>query len=225
MKRIFDLINKNISLDFLTGKKRTVPLDQELPLITISREMGSGGRPIAYLVAEKLGRPWQVFHKEIIDQIAKEIHLENSLIKEIDENRIPFIEEVIGEFFGKSYVSLSNYYKHLVKILSTIGHRGFAIIVGRGANYLFPHALKVRMICETDQRIKWEMEFEHLSKAQAIRHIEESDRKRSDFERAVYNHDVKKAHHYDLVIRTGPRLGIEAAADLIVFMAKRRFKI
>ena len=225
MKRIFDLINKNISLDFLTGKKRTVPLDQELPLITISREMGSGGRPIAYLVAEKLGRPWQVFHKEIIDQIAKEIHLENSLIKEIDENRIPFIEEVIGEFFGKSYVSLSNYYKHLVKILSTIGHRGFAIIVGRGANYLFPHALKVRMICETDQRIKWEMEFEHLSKTQAIRRIEESDRKRYEFEKAVYNHDAKKAHHYDLVIRTGPRLGIEAAADLIVMIVQRRFKI
>src|SRR3989338_889866 len=217
MKRIFDLINKNISFDFLTGKKRTVPLDQELPLITISREMGSGGRPIAYLVAEKLGRPWQVFHKEIIDQIAKEIHLENSLIKEIDENRIPFIEEVIGEFFGKSYVSLSNYYKHLVKILSTIGHRGFAIIVGRGANYLFPHALKVRMICETDQRIKWEMEFEHLSKAQAIRHIEESDRKRYDYEKTLYNHDIKKAHHYDLVIRTGPSLGIEDAANLIVF--------
>ena len=225
MKRIFDLINKNISLDFLTGKKRTVPLDQELPLITISREMGSGGRPIAHLVAEKLGRPWKIFHEEIIDQIAKEIHLEKSLIKEIDENRIPFIEEVIGEFFGKNYLTLSSYYKHLIKILTTIGHRGYAVIVGRGANYLFPHALKVRMICETDQRIKWEMEFEHLSKTQAIRRIEESDRKRYEFEKAVYNHDAKKAHHYDLVIRTGPRLGIEAAADLIVMIVQRRFKI
>ena len=225
MKRIFDLINKNISLDFLTGKKRTVPLDQELPLITISREMGSGGRPIAHLVAEKLGRPWKIFHEEIIDQIAKEIHLEKSLIKEIDENRIPFIEEVIGEFFGKNYLTLSSYYKHLIKILTTIGHRGYAVIVGRGANYLFPHALKVRMICETDQRIKWEMEFEHLSKTKAIRRIEESDRKRYEFEKAVYNHDAKKAHHYDLVIRTGPRLGIEAAADLIVMIVQRRFKI
>ena len=225
MKRLFEIINKNIFSDILNFRKSTSQTQKELPLITISREMGSGGRPIAYLVAKKLGQPWQVFHKEIIDQIAKEARLEKRLIKEVDENRIPFIDEVIGEFFGKRHVSFSNYYKHLVKILSTIGHRGHAIIVGRGANYLFPHALKVRMICEMHQRIKWEMEFEHLSKAQAMLRIEESDRKRYDYEKTLYNHDIKKAHHYDLVIRTGPSLGIEDAANLIVFMAKRRFKI
>src|SRR3990167_9836913 len=151
MKRIFELINKNFFFDFLADRKPKIPAQENLPLITISREKGSGGRPIAYLVAKKLRRPWKVFHKDIIDEIAKEAHLENNLIKEIDENRIPFIEEVIGEFFGKRHVSLSNYYKHLVKILSAIGHRGHAIIVGRGANYLCPHALKVRIICEMNQ--------------------------------------------------------------------------
>ncbi|MBI4226505.1 cytidylate kinase-like family protein [Candidatus Roizmanbacteria bacterium] len=225
MRRLFELINKNISLGFLTGKKRSVPTQEELPLITISREKGSGGRPIAYLVAKKLGRPWKVFHKEVIDELAKEVHLEKRLVKEIDENRIPLIEEVIGDFFGKKYLTLSTYYKHLVKILSTVGHRGFVIIVGRGANYLFPQALTIRTICEMEQRIKWLMEFEKIAKNQAINRIEESDRKRYEFERAVYDHDIRKAHHYDLVIRTGPRLGIEAAADLIVMMTKRRFRL
>ena len=225
MKRLFELINKSIFEDLLGGKKVSIPVQQELPIITISRESGSGGRPIAYLVAKKLGHPWKVFHKEIIEEMAKETKLQKDLIKEIDEHRIPFIEEVVADFFGKKYVTLSNYYKHLVKILSAIGHRGYAVVVGRGANYILPHALKVRMICEMQQRINWIMEYEKMTKAQAIKRIEESDQKRYDFEKALYQHDIRKAHHYDLVIRTGPRLGIEAAADLIVFAAKKRFKL
>lgn len=224
MKRFFELINKNIS-EFFTGKRPPLSIEKELPLITISREKGSGGRPIAYLVAEKLGKPWEVFHKEIIDEMAKEVKLQKELISEVDENRIPFIEELVADFFGKKNVTLSNYYKHLVKILSTIGHRGYAVIVGRGANYLLPHALKVRTICEMQQRIAWMMEFENISKNEAVRRIKESDEKRYDFEKALYNHDVRKAHHYDLVIRTGTNLGIGEAADIIVNAAKKRFKL
>src|SRR3989344_1015305 len=145
MKRLFQLINKNIFEELFSGRKKAVPLEQKLPLITISREMGSGGRPIAEKVAKKLGIPWKVFHKDMMDEIAKESHLEKRLIKEVDENRIPLIDELIGDFFGKRYLNLSNYYKQLVKILTTVGHRGNAIIVGRGAHYLFPEALKIRL--------------------------------------------------------------------------------
>lgn len=225
MKRLFELINKSIFKDILSGKDKSIPISQELPIITISRESGSGGRPIAHLVAKMLGKPWEVYHKQIIEEMAKETKLQKDLIKEIDEHRIPFIEEVVADFFGKKYVTLSNYYKHLVKIISAIGHRGYAVIVGRGANYLLPHALKVRVICEMQQRIKWIMEYEKMTKAQAIKRIEDSDEHRYDFEKTLYQHDIRKAHHYDLVIRTGPRLGIEAAADLIVFAAKKRFKL
>lgn len=225
MKRLFQLINKNIIQELFAGRKIPVPLEQKLPLITISREMGSGGRPIAELVAKKMGKPWKVFHNDMMDEIAKESHLEKKLVKEVDENRVQLIDELIGDFFGNRYLNLSNYYRQLVKILTTIGHRGYAIIVGRGANHLFPHALKVRLICEPEQRIKWMMQYEKLTKNQAIKRIDDSDRKRYDFEKAVYNHDLKKAHHYNLVIRTGPSLGIEDAADIIVFTAKRRFRL
>ncbi len=51
------------------------------------------------------------------------------------------------------------------------------------------------------------------------------DEERIDFIKTVYNHDPRKAHHYDLVIRIGPNLSIEDAADLIVHLAKKRFKL
>lgn len=223
MKRLFELVNKNFlkaRLDFLGGKQT-----RRLPLITVSREKGSGGRIIAYMVAKKLGKSWKVFHKEIVDEIAKEIRLEKKLVNEVDEKKVPLIDAVIGNFFGKSYLNLSSYYRHLVKILSTIGHRGYAIIIGRGADYLFPQALKVRIICDMKQRIKWLMEFEKISEKEAKKRIEQSDKERMEFVRTLYGHDSRKAHHYDLVIRTGPNLPVEDASDLIVRLAKRRFKM
>ncbi len=225
MKKLFRLINKNLLNDFFARFKKEKIISKNHPLITISREKGSGGRPIAYLVEKKLGKPWKVYHEEIVDEIGRETHLEKELVKEIDEVNIPMIEEIIADFFGRRYLNLGTYYKSLIKILSTIGHRGNAIIVGRGAEYLFPNALKIRIICEMEQRIKWMMQYEKISKHEAERQIEESDRKRGDFLKAAFNHDPKKAHHYDLVIRTGHALSIKDAADLIVFAAKRRFKI
>lgn len=226
MRRFYQLIQKNLLFDKLSEifpqKKSEVGSPS---LITISREKGSGGRLIAYLVAKKLGKPWLVYHKDIIDKIAKESKLEKNLIEEMDEKNIPFIEKIVDDFFGRRYLSLSSYHKHLAKILTIIAQQDHAIIIGRGADFLFPQALKIRVICEMEQRIAWEMEYEKLSRIQAVNRIEKSDRERTDFIKTVYNHDQRKAHHYDLVIRTGPHLSIENASSLIVMAAKKRFKI
>ncbi|PIY70156.1 hypothetical protein COY89_02615 [Candidatus Roizmanbacteria bacterium CG_4_10_14_0_8_um_filter_36_36] len=225
MKKIFQLINKNLSTIGLFNFIKKEPTLKFLPIITISREKGSGGRIIAYRVAKKLGKKWRVYHKDIVDRIAEQTNLEKALINEIDENRISLVQELLGDFFGNRYPSLSRYYKNLVKVLTTIGQRGYAVIVGRGAEYLLIHALKVRIICEMQQRIKWEMEFENLSRTEAVRRIQASDENRLNFIQTLYKHDVTKAHHYDLVVRTGPDLSIEDAAELIVKAAKRRFSV
>ncbi len=225
MRKLFELINRNFFLDLFRTKMANNSPDQPFPLITLSREKGWGGRPIAHLVAKKLRKPWKVFHEQIVDEIAKETHLERQLVKEIDESNISLIEEVIDDFFGKRYLNLNNYYQNLVKIMTTIGHRGHAIIVGRGANFLFPYALKVRTICEMKQRIEWMIKYEKISAKEAVERIEESDQKRIEFVKNIYHHDPRKAHHYDLVIRTGKMLSIEDASELIVVMAKRRFKL
>lgn len=228
MKNIFQLINKNYLLSQLSTlfpKKKTGAKEKDKPLITISREAGSGGRPIAELVVKRLGSRWKLYHKDLIDRIAKEAKLQKQLIGEIDEQKRSFIEEFTLDLFGQKYASLSTYYKSLARVLTEIGQRGYGVIIGRGANFLFPHALNVRIICKMEQRIAWQMEFEKLSKIEAIRRIGLSDQKRREFAQTLFHHDLKKAHHYDLVIRTGPEFDIETAASLIVAAAKKRFRV
>ncbi|MFH0979769.1 MAG: cytidylate kinase-like family protein [Candidatus Roizmanbacteria bacterium] len=223
MKKIYQLIETNLLKKIFPQKEEIVR--GALPIITISREMGSGGKPIGNMVAKRLGEKWKVYDQEIIDEIAKESHLEKKLVRSIDEKKLPLAEELIAEIFGRRFLNMSAYYRHLIKVLSLIGQRGYAIILGRGANFIFPYALKIRIISEMNQRITWQMTHEGITRTEAVKRIEDSDEERRMFVQTLFNHDQKKSHHYDLVIRTGPNLTIEDATDIIVDLAKRRFKI
>ncbi len=227
MPALWELIEKNLAAlkfeNFIVPKQKQIR--SEPPIITISREMGAGGHPIAKLVVKKLGKPWKLYHKNLIDQIARSSKLQKELIKQVDEQKRAMVEELIYHILGKRYLTLSHYYKHLVKTLAVIGKRGYAVIVGRGANFILKNAFKVRIICDMEQRIKWEMEFEKISRAEAIRRIKKSDEERYKFVKTLFNHDIRKAHHYDLVIKTGEDLSINDAADVIVLLAKRKFNL
>jgi len=222
MRKIFEIINQNlIRLGLLKPPKK----EKILPVITISREKRAGGGTIAYMVAKKLGPPWKVYHKEIIDKIAAEEKLEKELVEEIDEKRLPLTNQLINEFFGKRYLSLRHYYKDLVKIISEIAQRGYAIIVGRGAEYLIPYALKIRILGDMEHRINIAMKYDKLSRKKAVEWLKKLDEERNEFIKTLYHHDPKKAHHYDLVIKTGPNLSLIDATEIIVRLAKRRFKL
>jgi cytidylate kinase len=222
MKRLFELINKNLegsSLRRLYGNKNAHP-----PIITISRERGSGGRPIAYLVAKKLKSPWRVYHKDIVDEIAHETALDPELVEQLDEHQSSAIKETLDTIFGKKFLSMNAYYKHLLHILASIGTQGFAIIIGRGANFLFPDALKVRIVSPMEERIQSMIKYEHITAKEAKKQIDQSDTERDIFTKELFQHDPRKAHHYDLIIRTGKDIDIEDAADAIVLLAKKKFK-
>lgn len=187
--------------------------------------MGSGGKSTANLIALQLGKTWKVYDHELIDKIAKDKSLEEELIKSIDQKRLPLADIITTKTFGKRFSHLSGYQRHLIRVMTLVGLKGYTIILGRGANFLFPHALNIRMICQLDQRITWQMTYEHISRPEAIKRIEESDIERKEFVEALFNHNHSKAYHYDLVIRTGTDITIEDATNIIIDLAKRKFKI
>lgn len=216
MDKLMNLINSAL------GRNQQVP---EKPVITISREKGSGGRPIAYMTAEKLGEPWKVYHQETLEQIAREKEMNTWFTQQVEASAEPQIKKIIDQALDGRYGKLDQYYQTLIRLLAIIGYRGHAIIVGRGANFLFPQALKVRLICTLEQRIQWIMEFEHVSHKEAVHLIEQSDQQREDFIRGIFGVDQKIPHHYDLIIKTSYHIKLKDAADTIVHLARRRYKL
>lgn len=224
MKKLFELINHNM---FQSSKQ---PLnvddlhDASHPLITISREYGSGGSVVARKVAARLGKQWKIYHKELVDEIAKEARLEKKLIRAVDEKQVPPVEEIIGDLFGKRYMTLQNYHKHLIKILSVIGARGNAIIIGRGAHFIFPNALKIRVIADTEWRVGTVMKYENVSRRRAEFIISKKDKEREDFNRSLFRSTIHNPYQFDLTIKTGRDLSIQDAVTMVLTIAKRRFK-
>ena len=210
---------------FFSSKKSSQQSNGPLPLITISRQMGSGGKSVANLIASYLGKPWMVYDHEQIDKIAKNKQLEEKVAHSIDPKNLPLADIIIAKTFGKRFPHLSGYQRHLIRVMTLVGLKGYAIILGRGGNFLFPHALNIRMICQFDQRITWQMTYEHISRSEAVKRIEESDKERKEFVHSLFNHNHCKAYHYDLAIRTGSDITIEDAANTIIELAKRKFKI
>lgn len=222
MRKLSTIVEQNLRRK---GSRNVSQLASTLPLITISREKGSGGRPIAYLVAKKLGRSWKVYHNDILKEIARNIDLDTWMAEEIDERVVPVMEEMIADIFGQRYLSTGAYQRELMDIMARIGSRGNAIIVGRGANFIFHNALKIRTIADIDQRIKWLIQFEKISRKEAVKRIEESDVSRADFITNVFRADQNDLHLYDLIIKTSDYLSIDQAAEMIVSLAKKKFKI
>lgn len=222
MEKFYKIFQKNF---FPQIKKSSQRPSGPLPLITISREMGSGGKSTANLIASLLGKPWKVYDHELIDKIAKNKDLEEELIQSVDPKRLLLADIIISKTFGKRFSHLSGYQRHLIKVMTLVGLKGYAIILGRGANFLFPHALNIRMICQLDQRIIWQMTYEHISKVEAVKRIEDSDKERREFVESLFNHNHCRAYHYDLVIRTGSNITVEDAANIIIDLANRKLRI
>ncbi|MFH1827073.1 MAG: cytidylate kinase-like family protein [bacterium] len=224
--KISELIEKNFLIaKFAKKASNNFGGKKNKPMITISREFGSGGSIIAEKVAKKLGKTWKAYHSEIVDKIAKTSRLEKKVIDEIDEGDIPIINQIIGDFFGKKYVNLSSYSKHLVKIITSIAFKGYAVIVGRGGNFLLPDSLKVRIISNMEDRVKTIMQYKKVKRDMAIEMIEASDKKRAEFTKQLYNHSNRNAYHFDLVIKTGGILDEDDIVDTIVHLTKRKFNL
>lgn len=226
MKRLFELVEKNL---FLSNISKKFPFASKKnlikPIITLSREFGSSGSIIAEKIAKKLGKKWKAYHSEIVNEIATHTNISKNIIDKIDETKIPAINLIIGDFFGKKYVNLSNYLKNLKRVMSSINDRGYAVVVGRGSNFLIPESLKIRIITDMEKRIKNVMKFRKVSREKAIIMINSSDKKRSEFTKQLFKHSNKNPYHYDVVFKTGSLLDDEEVVSAIVQMAKRKFNI
>lgn len=220
------LVNKQV----LSWIQRTREHKEEIknrtlaPVITISREMGSGGRLVAKMVAERLGEPWRVWHRELIDEIARKAHIRKELVEEIDEKTRSSTKEYFSDMFGLELLTLPTYHRYLMECLAGIGQVGYAVVVGRGANFVLKEGLNVRIICPLEKRIEYEMEVEKISKEEASKRVMTSDVERREFVRNLFGKDIENPNNYDMVINVGS-INVSDTADLIVEAAKRKWKI
>ena len=189
--------------------------EAHIPVITVSSEPGSGGTIIAQEVAKRLG--FDYFHKDIIEGISKSAKIRASVIETLEKERMSGIEDFISSLVKEHYLWPGIYMEHLLKVVSTIGKHGRAVIVGRGANFILPpeERFSVRVMAPLEIRIQNIVNHYATSEKNARRRVIRRESKRRAFIRQSFNADISDPLNYDLTINTG-KTGSESAVEAII---------
>jgi cytidylate kinase len=178
-----------------------------MAIITISREMGSGGIPIAHRAAEKLG--YTLIDGEAIAKVAGKYGLTPEAMEIADEKPPAFVEKLDEQMA----VDL-----HLIElIILEYALKGNVIIYGRGGQDLLKDinsVLRVRIIAPFEERVERWAEREWLDPDLARILVRKSDQQRAGFIKYYFDRDWYDPIHYDLIINTS-RLSEETAVKLL----------
>lgn len=191
-----------------------------LPVITISRTLGSGGNDIARRVAERMG--CQMFYGEVLDRIAESAEVRRSVVEALDESGRTRLEQWIEGMLEQQIFDLDDYYHHLVQVVLTLAEPGNVVFLGRGANYILQDqlTLNVRLIASFEIRVERIRARENLTREQAEKRVRKSDSDRTRFIRRLFRQEWADPEAYHLVINTA-ELDVESCAVLIECAWKR----
>jgi cytidylate kinase len=195
--------------------QKEVPQEKAIvPVVTVSREPGSGGRIVAQNLAARLG--FEVFHQEVLHEMAKRAEVSNQLLATLDERGLSTLENWISSLVDDRHLWPDQYLRHLMNVIGTIGKHGRAVVVGRGANFVLPPEQRFRVRITAPQKLRIEnvaRDF-NLSFDEAKRRVIKTESNRKAFIRKYFNADIADPTNYDLVMNTAT-LTVDHAVDVI----------
>ena len=188
--------------------------EKKIPVLTISREPGSGGRFIGEKLSKRLG--FDLFHQEVLHEMAASAKVSAQLLKTLDEKGLNVLDEWIASLVDTRHLWPDQYLKHLMKVIGTIGRHGGAILIGRGANFILPaeQRLSVRVIAPLDVRAQKVAETFGLSVEDARRRVTKTDSQRKAFVRKYFYADIADPLNYDVTVNTGS-MSLDGAVDVV----------
>lgn len=206
---------------------------QEPFVITISREVGSGGHTVGSILAKKLNVPY--CDKHLVESLQKQFNLTESQIEELKGKKKSWLNDFLkritptpsanalgldGKFTQEFSVEVTSdhIYKAEVGILQEFAQMGSCVIAGRSGFFVFkdhPNTLNVFITASKACRIRRVVRKQGLSEESAAALIEAIDQARENFIRRHAGVSRFDARNYDLVLSTDGHTE-EQMADIIL---------
>lgn len=190
--------------------------------ITISRQFGSLGRPIAMKMADILNV--EFYDRDIVEKASKELKLPTSVIEDNEES-------AKNGFFsmkfplGMSTSIMQNEIFHVQKgIILETAARESAIFVGRCSEYILrnhDNCFRIFIYAPYEQRIRNCVETLHMEEELAIKTINEVDKARAAYHKAYTGYLPDDYNHQDIMIDSS-KCGVDGTAELLCDMFKKK---
>ena len=204
-------------------------------IITISRELGSGGHTVGQLLAERLGVRFS--DKELIKALREEFHLTTDAIERLKGEKkdwltsllrkivaMPKAENVVewDDKFVQEYrpdLSSDEIFEAEKQILRGIAEEGSCVIAGRSGFFVlkdFPNKVDILITAPREKRIQRVMVKQHLSEQEAAAAIDRVDEGRENYIKRYAGTSRYDVRNYDLIINMDNVPDENAAVELIV---------
>ncbi|MBZ5586932.1 MAG: cytidylate kinase-like family protein [Acidobacteriia bacterium] len=201
-------------------------------VLTISRQMGSGGSYIGQAVANRFGMRYA--DRDILQQAAKAAGLKEGDLAAAEEKASGFWESLLHSFsMGGPDTTFvppalpAMYTEDLFKleslIIREIADRFDAVIVGRAGFHVLagrPNVINIMVHAARASRLKRIMELYGVQTTkQAEELVERSDRQRAQFIHRFTGKRWDDAHLFDLCLDTGST-GLEVATEIVATLVE-----
>jgi cytidylate kinase len=213
-----------------------------MPVITVGRQFGAGGRTVGEMLAQRL--KLEVLESQLIDEVAHRLQLPKEEVEAEDEQPGSLLHRLLmalGSASGEPMIPpettawnppnvapVFDTRRAVLQITQNViqeaARAGNVVIVGRGGAYIlhdFPDALHVFLRAAEASRLKVVMARFKLTEEEARRRLKHADENWTAYIKQVYGHDRNLTSHYDLVLDTG-RLGYEATVEAILAAMNNR---
>ncbi len=193
-------------------------------IINIGRQLGSGGRAIAAILAQHYGIT--AYDRNLIELAAKESGFGQEFFENADEKKSHgffhsiFSNRAMASALGNNDSCLSNdaLFKVQSDIIRDLAERDSCIFVGRCADYILrdhPHHINLFFTANLEDRIARMASEKNITPEQAEELIEKADRRRADYYNYYSGKTWGAAESYDLCINTS-HLGHEGTAKMLI---------
>ncbi|MGE5094276.1 MAG: cytidylate kinase family protein [Betaproteobacteria bacterium] len=186
-----------------------------MPVIAMTREMGTLGRDVAAGFAARSNR--KVVYHEIIEPVANKMRLRKSHVERFLDGKAGLWERLTTDKTSLSIYTAEETFR-LLRDPDT------AVIRGWGAVHLLkdiPHVIRVRVCSPFDKRVEQMMQrLDTDDRASVEKEIRLSEEAHTAIVRRHFGVDWRDPEHYHLVLST-ESLSVNACIDQIEFLAQQ----
>jgi cytidylate kinase len=189
------------------------------PVVTISRDYGSGGDIIATRLAQRLNVP--LYDEAVLKEVALRLQDDPAIVKLLDEGFGRAKDMWLYRLFSGKDVGPDAYRDTLVKVVMSLGRMG-GVIVGRGAHIILAEAcaLRVRVTGTPEICARRMAGSGHGSVAEQLAKAKDIDHHRGKFVWEVFHSRLSDASQFDININTDRMGDFEDVVDMLMGMAK-----
>ena len=190
--------------------------------ITITRDFGSLGRPIAKRLSELLNIEY--YDRDIVEKTAKKTKLPVSVISNEEEKGSGFFR-MLFPLGTESPERQEKIFRTQQKIIRDLAEKSSCIIVGRCSDYILSeekNVMHVYIYASYKSRYNNCVNTLNMHPEEAKRMILEVDKARKAYHKQYAKYACDDPDHKDLMINSS-LLGVEGTARLLADVVKLRF--